>query len=230
MFSALNMKKISIIITAGGIGKRMGAALPKQFLLLAGEPILMRTLQQMHRFIPNAQLIITLPESWIEEWKQLCQQYDCSIAHEVVSGGKERFHSVKNALEICSGDYILVHDGVRPLVSQETVQRGVASLDRNKASLPIVDVVESIREVKGGKSKALDRSNYKLVQTPQFFWCDEIKAAYNLPFSPDFTDDASVLERAGVDINLFEGNTENVKITQLSDLELAEFLWKNAKA
>lgn len=219
------MEEISVIITAGGIGKRMGAELPKQFLLLAGRPILMRTLEQFHTFLPTSQLIITLPEEWQIEWKRLCHEYDCFIDHQVISGGKERFDSVKNALAHCTGKFVFIHDGVRPLVSKETVLRGLEAIKSNVACVPTIGMVESIRYVNQNGNKAVNREEYKLVQTPQCFHTKELVQAYKVDFNAKFTDDASVMEEASHTIALFEGNSENVKITQLSDLSLAEMLW-----
>jgi 2-C-methyl-D-erythritol 4-phosphate cytidylyltransferase len=220
------MKEISVIITAGGIGKRMGTEVPKQFLLLCGRPILMRTLEQLQTYLPDANFIITLPEEWRLEWKRLCLEYSCTIDHEVVSGGKERFDSVKNALAHCSGSYVFIHDGVRPLVSNETVQRAVVSVQKNVACVPSVDIFESLRYVDKNGNKAVNRNEYKLIQTPQCFHKEELVKAYAVNFSAEFTDDASVMENSGYEISLFEGNTENLKITQLSDLTLAEMLWE----
>lgn len=219
------MKETSVIITAGGVGKRMGTEIPKQFLLLAGQPILMRTLQQMQSFLPEAQFIITLPEEWKIEWKRLCKEHMCNIPHDVVSGGTERFHSVKNALEKCIGENILIHDGVRPLVNKETVNRGMNSLKTHASSVPVLEIVESMRKRVEDINQSVNRSQYVVVQTPQCFHRKEIVRAYEVDFDPNFTDDASVLERAGHEIFLFEGNRENVKITQQSDLGLAEHYW-----
>ncbi len=219
------MQEISVIITAGGIGKRMGTSLPKQFLLLAGEPILMRTLQQLNNFLPSAQIIITLPEEWKTEWEKLCNKYSCHIPHEIISGGEERFHSVKNALNKCKGEIVFIHDGVRPLVTIETINRGLEAIQYHNAAVPFLPIQESLRKVENDRNQNVNRAQYAVIQTPQVFKTKEIVSAYEVNFAPSFTDDASVMEQAGHHIHLFEGNKENVKITQQSDLALAEFYW-----
>lgn len=225
LFLFSNMTDWSVIITAGGIGKRMGAELPKQFLLLANKPILMRTLEKVHTFLPQAQLLITLPEEWKSEWENLCEIYACTIPHQVVSGGKERFHSVKNALQFCQGSKIAIHDGVRPLVSKDTFDRAQLALETNFGAVPCLPIFESLRWKEGSENKAVNRANYTVIQTPQCFHKEQIVKAYGVDFTEFFTDDASVFEAAGFSVALFDGNKENVKITQAEDLEWAEFLW-----
>ena len=222
-FLFTDMEGLSIIITAGGLGKRMGADVPKQFLLLSGRPILMRTLERMHGFTPKAQFIITLPEECKEEWNQLCTKHNCAIKHEVISGGKERFDSVKNALEHCRGNSVMIHDGVRPLVSKDCFERALDSLKSNVASIPCLTITESMRRVEGERNYPVNRDEYLIIQTPQCFRLKELKEAYEQNYSPQFTDDASVMEASSHTINLFEGNPENVKITQVKDIQLAEF-------
>ena len=217
------MKDLSIIITAGGIGKRMGAKVPKQFLLLNERPILMHTLERMQKFAPEAQIILTLPEEWMSEWKTLRTTHSCRVDHQIITGGKERFDSVKNALGVCNGKVVMIHDGVRPLFSKDCFERGLESLNSHIASVPFVPIVESMRKVSGDENHAVSRLEFAIIQTPQCFRTDELKVAYNVEYSDLFTDDASVMESAGHTIHLFEGNSENVKITKESDLQLAEF-------
>lgn len=217
------MADLSILITAGGIGKRMGVDVPKQFLLLFGRPILIHTLERLHGFAPKAQFIITLPEEWKQEWQQLCTKHNCDIKHEVISGGKERFNSVKKALEHCSENHVLIHDGVRPLVSKDCFERALDSVKSNVASIPFVAINESMRRLEGEQNHAVNRDEYLIIQTPQCFHLKELKEAYEQNYSPQFTDDASVMEASGHTIHLFEGNPENVKITQAKDIQLAEF-------
>jgi len=224
------MKNLSVIITAGGIGKRMGGIYPKQFRLLNGLPVLMRTIEVFHHFDSAAQIIITLPNDWKSEWGNLCNKYNFTIPHEIVDGGLERFHSVKNALVKCSGEQIMIHDGVRPLVSQETLNQGSESLQTHLGAIPVVDSVDSLRWSDGATNKALNRTEYKRVQTPQCFRKQEILKAYELEFTTKFTDDASVFEAAGFAVHLFPGNEENIKITTENDLVLTEFWWTNLKS
>lgn len=216
--------QITVIITAGGIGKRMGGALPKQFLPLNEKPVLLHTLERFHSFLPKAQLIITLPESWQAHWRQLLLDFHVTIPHSLVDGGVERFHSVKNALTLATGDYVLIHDAVRPLFSKDTIEKCMEALASHQAVVPVVPVKESLRQTNGNESKALDRSKYVLVQTPQCFHKQTLIEAYEQPYDPTFTDDASVVERNGGKIVLVSGNEENIKLTTPSDLQLAEVL------
>ena len=219
----------TVIITAGGIGKRMGGDLPKQFLLLSGKPVLLHTLERLHSILPNAQLIITLPSEWQSYWKEVLLDLKVLIPHQLVDGGSERFHSVKNALLLAKGDYVLVHDAVRPLFSEGTIQRCLQALETNEAVVPVVSVKESLRETNGTESKAVDRSRFVLVQTPQCFQRETLVSAYEQPFDLTFTDDASVVERNGGKVVLVAGNEENIKLTTPSDMQLAELLLKGIR-
>lgn len=214
----------SIIITAGGIGKRMGSDSPKQFLELHGKPILMHTIARFHDYNPSFQLVLTLPVEHIETWKHLCDSLNFQIPHTIVSGGKERFHSVQNALAHCTYDYIGVHDGVRPFVSDETLARLEAALQSSQAVIPVLEPKESLRILTPFGSQALVRSDIRSVQTPQFFQKDILTAAYQQEYKSQFTDDASVVEAMGVHIALVNGNSENIKITEPFDLRIAELL------
>lgn len=214
----------SIIITAGGIGKRMGSDSPKQFLELHGKPILMHTIARFHDYNPSFQLVLTLPAEHIETWKHLCDSLNFQIPHTIVSGGKERFHSVQNALAHCTYDYIGVHDGVRPFVSDETLARLEAALQSSQAVIPVLEPKESLRILTPFGSQALVRSDIRSVQTPQFFQKDILTAAYQQEYKSQFTDDASVVEAMGVHITLVNGNSENIKITEPIDLRIAELL------
>jgi 2-C-methyl-D-erythritol 4-phosphate cytidylyltransferase len=218
------MKSRSIIITAGGAGTRMGTAQPKQFLLLSGKPVLMHTIEKLHFFAPDAQLLLTLPENATGEWEDLCSHHSFQIPLTIVSGGAERYHSVKNALGECTGDLIAVHDGVRPLVSSEALERIFAAAEENEAVVPVVPLKDSIREVENGSSRSVPRSNFRIVQTPQVFHAALLRRAYQLEWTEGITDDAGLAEAAGAAIFLTEGNEENIKITVPSDLILAEAL------
>jgi len=215
------------IITAGGSGTRMGAALPKQFLELQGLPILMHTINVFHRFDASMKLIVTLPREHQILWIELTQKYKFTTPHLMLAGGATRFDSVKNALKNIGGDGVVgIHDGVRPLVSHETLTRCYQTAEEKGNALPVMDVVESLRKIDNETSMAVNRAAYKSVQTPQVFNLEMIKSAYNQPFQDSFTDDATVAESQGEIINLVEGNPENIKITTSIDLEIADFLWK----
>lgn len=220
------MASISIIVTAGGIGKRMNSTLPKQFLLIREKPILMRTIEQFYRYDPNIQIILTLPDEWKTFWEELLLEYDFKIPHRVVSGGEERYHSIKNALSYCNGNVIAVHDGVRPLVDYETLKRCFGAILENDAVIPVIPINESIRKSEGGKTKAVPRSEYMIVQTPQCFQKKVLVEAYELPYHEKITDDASLVEEAGYSIATVEGNPENIKITSQMDLKYAELFMK----
>ncbi len=213
------MHENTIIITAGGIGKRMGGAVPKQFLSLDGIPILMRTICCFYAFDSNAQLIVTLPEEWKEYWNTLCTEHHFTIPHLLVSGGKERFHSIQKALSFATGKFIAVHDGVRPNVSQDAISRCFDSAKKTGSGIPVIEVNESLRQIlPNGGSQSVLRSAFRIVQTPQVFERSILEKAYQLPFHEGITDDASLVEEAGFEVTLVEGNIENIKITTKVDL------------
>jgi 2-C-methyl-D-erythritol 4-phosphate cytidylyltransferase len=218
------MSDFSIIITAGGIGKRMGGDMPKQFIEIAGKPLLIHTLELFYSADPAAQLILTLPPDWKQFWIDLLEKHSCSISHTIVDGGNERYHSIKNALSICTGKFIAVHDGVRPLVSKETVKRCFDSVEQYGQVIPVIPLKESLRQIFDDTSRSVNRSNFCLVQTPQCFKKEVLTKAYNIPYHNGITDDASLVEEAGYIIHLVEGNEENVKITTQLDLIIAEQL------
>jgi len=218
------MTKTNIaLIVAGGKGERMNADIPKQFIEIQGKPILMHTLEVFYRFDASMKLILVLPEVQIDFWKELCVKYNFNIIHQIVAGGQTRFHSVKNGLEaVTVPSLVAVHDGVRPLVSIETIGRSFDAAEKHKTAIPVIDLVDSIRQLTETGSQSLDRNVYKLVQTPQIFDTELLKKAYEQDFSPLFTDDASVVEALGVKIQLVEGNRENIKVTTEFDLKIAE--------
>ncbi|MCQ2360842.1 MAG: 2-C-methyl-D-erythritol 4-phosphate cytidylyltransferase [Paludibacteraceae bacterium] len=211
------MKRFVIIVAAGS-GKRIGGAVPKQFLEMDGTPILMRTIVAFSH-IEN--IIVVLNEDYIEFWRELCVKHNFNLPHTVVKGGVERFHSVKNALVSIPDDAIVaIHDGVRPFVTHDVIEEAFAVAERDGAAVPVIDCPDSVRILSndGSESNPFDRSRVKLVQTPQVFKAEIIKKAYNAEFDNSFTDDASVVERAGFKVALTRGCTENKKITFRSDL------------
>ena len=220
--------KHTILIVAGGRGTRMGSPQPKQFLQLAGRPVLMHTLEAFDRWDASARLIVVLPEDQIDTWKRLCEAHVFSRIHRVVAGGETRFHSVRNGLgAVASNGLIAVHDGVRPLVAPSVIAACFAAAADGGAAVPVVPVVESVREVDAdGGSRPVDRTRLRVVQTPQVFRADVLRAAYCLPYDPRFTDDASVVEASGVAVRLVPGNRENIKLTTPMDLLLAEQLMR----
>ena len=218
------MKK-HIIIVAGGKGLRMGGDIPKQFLPVCGKPVLMRTLEAFHAYDTSIHLILVLPVSQQVYWKQLCEEYQFDLMHEIADGGETRFHSVKNGLALVKEDGLVgVHDGVRPFVSQEVIARCYDEALSLKAVIPVVGVVETVRHLTDEGSETVPRDQYKLVQTPQVFDVALLRRAYEQTYTDMFTDDASVVEALGEKVYLVEGNRENIKLTTPFDLKLAELL------
>jgi 2-C-methyl-D-erythritol 4-phosphate cytidylyltransferase len=216
--------KRSIIITAGGIGKRMESELPKQFLRLGDKPVLLHTLERFFAFDPTAQLLLTLPKDWLSYWQTILAEYNIQIPHELVDGGLERFHSIQNALEKCTGDQIAIHDGVRPLVSLATIERCFAGLNKATAVVPVLGLKDSLRKGVFENSESVDRAQYFLVHTPQCFDTQTLKKAYLQGYQSHFTDDASVVEAIGICPLLVLSNEENIKITSPIDLKILSAL------
>ena len=218
------MKKY-VIIVAGGKGLRMGSELPKQFLPIGGRPVLMHTLEAFRKYEATLQIILVLPKEQQDFWKQLCEEYHFDVGHLIADGGETRFHSVKNGLAyVTTPGLVGVHDGVRPFVSREVIARCYELAAEKKAVIPVIDVVETVRHLKGEESVTVSRDEYKLVQTPQVFDADLLKQAYEQPYTSFFTDDASVVEAMGVSVYLAAGNRENIKITTPFDLKIAAAL------
>lgn len=226
-FFILSMQFLTVIITAGGIGKRMGADIPKQFLVIAGKPLLMHSFEPFVNFTDKLQLLLTLPNEWISYWNDLCLEYDFNIPHTIINGGEERYHSVKNALNIATGELIAIHDGVRPFVSMELLDNLISTATKNGSAVPVVALKESLRQLNDdGSSRAVDRNYFKSVQTPQVFQSEIIKHAYKLSFHAKITDDASLVEEAGNSIFLVDGDENNLKITTPKDIWIAEYLFQ----
>ena len=203
----------------------MGGDIPKQFLPICGKPVLMRTLEAFHAYDASMHLILVLPVSQQAYWKQLCEEYQFDLAHEIADGGETRFHSVKNGLSLVKEDGLVgVHDGVRPFVSQEVIARCYEEALSLKAVIPVIGVVETVRHLSEEGSETVPRDQYKLVQTPQVFDSVLLNPAYQQPYTELFTDDASVVEALGKEVHLVEGNRENIKLTTPFDLKLAELL------
>lgn len=215
----------TVIIVAGGKGKRMNSQIPKQFINLNSLPVLMHTIKKFYDFENTINIILVLPLSEINFWEDLCVKFNFSIKHSIVQGGDERFFSVKNAL-IKSPDngFTAIHDGVRPLVNKNVIEKGFIIAQKFKTAVPIIEEFNSIRILKDNEYEHFDRNNIKIVQTPQIFETKILKDAYSVEFDKKFTDDASVVEANGNKIHLFEGNIENIKITTKFDLDFANYL------
>ena len=213
------MKKVALIV-AGGKGERMNSSIPKQFLLLNSLPILMQTIKQFSHF---EEIVLVLPNSQFEYWNELCASHNFTQKHILVSGGESRFHSVKNGLEkIDNNSIVAIHDGVRPLISENLINNLITKTKNGIGVVPVVPVKDSLREIKGENSVHINRSHLFKVQTPQFFLSADIKEAYTQEFSDFFTDDASVFESNAGKITTIKGDEKNFKITTEEDLKIAE--------
>lgn len=213
-----------IIIVAGGKGLRMGTDIPKQFLPIGGKPVLMRTIERFREYSADLQIILVLPKAQQAYWKELCQKHNFTVIYQLADGGETRFHSVEHGLAMIPDDaegVVGVHDGVRPFPSIEVIRRCYDTARTAKAVIPVIPVVETLRHISEGTKP---RGDYRLVQTPQCFDIQLLKAANQQAYNDGFTDDASVVEAFGFAITLVEGNRENIKITTPYDMKIAEVL------
>ena len=217
-----------VIIVAGGKGLRMGSEIPKQFLPIGGKPVLMRTLERFREYSPALQIILVLPKAQQEYWKELCEKHNFTVAYQLADGGETRFHSVQHGLALIPDNaegVVGVHDGVRPFPSIEVIRNCYETARTAKAVIPVIPVVETVRHLDNAPSShTVPRGEYRLVQTPQTFDIQLLKAANRQSYNDGFTDDASVVEAFGFDVTLVEGNRENIKITTPYDLKIAEVL------
>lgn len=227
-------KRVGIVIVAGGSGSRMGTALPKQFLDIAERPVLVRTVERMSAALPEAEIVVVLPEAHVGLWQECCERAKCEVAHRVALGGATRFDSVAAGIAALSDrcELIAVHDGVRPLLSEAMIRRGVECAAEHGAAVPVIAVVDSIREVDDEGSHAVDRSRLRAVQTPQVFDATLLRESYRtvgerLADRAKATDDASVVEMAGHVVALYEGEPQNLKLTTPADLSVAEVILRN---
>ena len=221
------MSRIGIIVVAGGSGVRMGAPIPKQFLPLQGKPLLVHTVERLLSILPDARMVIALPKEEIGRWSEIMTEYGLEGTHTICNGGSTRFESVRNALSaIGPCDIIAVHDGVRPFVSAGLVQRVIDTASRHGTAIPCIAPTDSFRKLAPeGGSAPIDRSMLRAVQTPQAFSAELLLHAYQTPYDPRFTDDASVVEYSGgIPITLCEGDPANIKITTPFHMALAEAL------
>ena len=217
------MARRGIIIVAGGSGSRMQSSLPKQFMILAGEPVVARTINTFSEALPGAEIVVVLPKEHISLWKNLAARFDVAV-HKCVEGGKERFDSVKAGIAALSPEveYVAIHDGVRALVSKRLIINAMLKIESVEAVIPVVDAVDSYRVVEGEHNEVIPRSKLRIVQTPQLFRADILRKAYAQEYDPRFTDDATVVEGLGVKITLIEGERSNIKLTTPEDMVYAE--------
>lgn len=223
------MSTVYVIVVAAGRGTRFGAPIPKQFCLLGGRPVLMTTIERLRHARPDAEMVLVLSAESVEYWQEQCRRYGFD-GPKIVEGGATRWESVRNALEAMdtgSGDIVMIHDGARPLVMKSVVDALVDTVEASgRGAVPVVPVSDSMRIVSSaGVSEAVDRSRFRLVQTPQAFPAAMVKEAYQRPYSALFTDDASVVEAAfGIPVELVDGNPATLKITHSADLAAVEHL------
>lgn len=226
----------SVIIVAGGRGTRFGGPLPKQFLELAGRPVLMRTIEAFSSAgISGLEIVVVLPPDQHGLWRDLCRRHGFAVPHVVASGGASRFESVRNGLRMAQapdGGVIAVHDGVRPLASQAMIGRVMQAARLSGAAIPVVPVTDSVRclDGDGGSSHTVPRSQLRAVQTPQAFSAALLRRAYCVGPSDAFTDDASVVEASGHAVTLVDGEPTNIKITHPADIAVAEMLMGNGRS
>ena len=214
-----------VVIVAGGSGKRMGAEIPKQFLELAGRPVLMHTIERFKTFNEAIEIITVLPENQLRFWIDLQKKHSFPVLHTLVKGGSNRFFSVRNGLKFVNAPGIVaIHDGVRPFVSIDTIKRCFETAEKLGNAIPTISPNESLRILNNQGSIPVNRFHVKQIQTPQVFSAELIKNAYLQDYSPEFTDDSTVLEKSGEKINLIEGNRENIKITNPEDLLISAAL------
>lgn len=221
--------KIYNIIVAAGNGNRFGAECPKQYCLLNGKPVLMHTIQRMRHALPQSEIILVISAAHAKLWEELCQTHDFQ-SPQIIFGGKTRWESVKNAIDIISlsphsNGIIIVHDGARPLIDDDLIHRIINGVKGHSGAIPAIAVTDSLRMITdSGNSTSVDRSLFRAIQTPQAFNADKFIKAYHLDYNDAFTDDASVMTAAGYDdIILVEGSNANIKITHPADIDTALF-------
>jgi 2-C-methyl-D-erythritol 4-phosphate cytidylyltransferase len=217
-----------VLIVAGGSGIRMKSLVPKQFHLIMGQPVLMHTIRAFHDFDPSLKITVVIHDQFIRHWKELCSYNEFFIPHQVIAGGKNRFESVKKGLQgIKPGCLVAVHDGVRPLVSQDTIGRCFETAFECGNAVPCIEIKESIRKIeKDGSNMQAERRNFRIIQTPQVFESSLLINAYESIVPEEITDDAGLVEKSGCRIYLVKGNEENIKITHPHDLIIAEALFR----
>lgn len=229
-----------VVIVAGGKGLRMGGALPKQFVPIEGKPVLMHTVETFYRWNSEATLVLVLPKEHHSYWNMLCREIGFEVSHSVVEGGNTRYASVSNGLRFIANKIknesieenivVGIHDGVRPFVSSEVIERCFSAAQEFGAAVPVVPVTDSLREKDAEGSHAVERAAFMVVQTPQVFKWSVLKDSYSLPYQESFTDDASVVEASGFKVKTVNGNPENIKLTTPIDLIVAEnLLGRNIK-
>ena len=218
----VELSKIAVIV-AGGFGVRMNTAIPKQFLLLKGKPILYYTIKTFLQAFNDVQIILVLPEESIAAGQEIIDAFFDYERIKITSGGRTRFHSVQNGLKLIEEEAIIfVHDGVRCLISQQLIHHCYNAAIEFGSAIPVIHSTDSLRIIKGEDNETLDRNTVRLVQTPQTFHSKILLPAFNIDFKEKFTDEATVVEAFGLKVHLVEGEETNIKITKPIDLLIAE--------
>lgn len=228
----MEQRRVGVIIVAGGSGSRMGGSMPKQFALVDGLPILARTINTFARAFAGAKIVVVLPESQIDFWKNYSARFTVA-RHSVTTGGEQRFHSVKRGIEALTDavELIAVHDGVRPFASIEMIRRVAECAAETGAAIPVTEAVDSFRVTTQTGSEVIDRSKLRIVQTPQIFEASLLRAAYDTEYQPSFTDDASVVEQTTpCRVTLCAGERNNIKITTPEDMVIAYAIAESLKS
>jgi 2-C-methyl-D-erythritol 4-phosphate cytidylyltransferase len=221
------MKNYAIIV-AGGTGSRMKGVVPKQFMLLNGKPVILFSIEAFHSYDPSIEIILVIHPDYLSLWKQLTREFKISIPFKVVEGGRTRFDSVRNGLKLVNdAGFVAVHDAARPVINSDFLKNLFAAASAYGSAIPVVPITDTIRIIDGDTSHQQDRTFLRAIQTPQVFKVSELQRAYMQLYQPDFTDDGSVMESAGFPVHLAEGKRENIKITHLEDIAVAEVLIKN---
>lgn len=222
----MTMKKYAIIV-AGGTGSRLGTETPKQFLLLGGELMLMHPIRNFYAYDPEIHIIVAMHPAYAGNWTALCAERGFDIPHQLAPGGETRFHSVKNALALVAGPGLVgVHDAARPLATVDLITRTFKEAAEHGTAIPCVPVNETVRSVKDGQISLVDRKTLRITQTPEVFDISLLQHAYRQMYREEFTDDGSVVEAAGKQVHLVEGEATNLKVTLPGDIEVAEVLLK----
>jgi 2-C-methyl-D-erythritol 4-phosphate cytidylyltransferase len=222
----MTMKKFAIIV-AGGTGSRLGGEIPKQFLLLGGKPLLMHSIEIFYQYDPTIHIIVAMHPAYTGKWTELCAESHFMIPHQLAPGGETRFHSVRNALALVSGNgLVAVHDAARPLATVDLVIRTFQSALEHGSAIPCIPVNETVRSVENGRVNLIDRASLRITQTPEVFDIALLRNAYEQPYCESFTDDGSVLEATGRRVHLVDGEPTNLKVTLPGDIEVAEVLLK----
>lgn len=220
------MKKHSIIV-AGGTGSRMKDEVPKQFMLINGKPVILYSIEAFYAYDTSVQIILVIHPDYLNYWNQMCEKIKISVPFKIVTGGKTRFDSVKNGLKLIEEDgLIAIHDAARPVITNEFIRNLFSEAEKYGSAMPGIPLNDTIRVIEGNTSRQIDRTFLRAMQTPQVYKVSELKKAYDQPFQPLFTDDASVMQSAGFNLHLVEGLAVNIKITNPGDMVMAETFLK----